>query len=57
MMSILTNDLRDIAANHGWGVCDEAADEIEALEKTNELLLAENSHLRSQLAAAQDTTA
>jgi hypothetical protein len=33
--------LRDIAANHGWIVCDDAADEIERLEKDKAALIAD----------------
>lgn len=29
-MSLHIDALRDIAANHGWSVCDEIADELEA---------------------------
>jgi hypothetical protein len=49
-MSIHIDALRDIAANHGWPVCDEAADEIEDLEKAYALLFAENAKLRAQVA-------
>jgi len=43
-MSIHTDDLRDIADNYGWSVCDSAADEIDCLEfklSTAEAQLAE----------------
>jgi hypothetical protein len=39
--------LRDIAANYGWIVCDDAADEIERLEKDKASLIAENAGLRN----------
>ena len=45
-MSIHVEDLRDIADNHGWHVCNLAADEIEKLET-------ENASLRTQLSAAR----
>lgn len=51
-MSIHIDALRDIAANHGWPVCDEAADEIEDLERAYALLFAENAKLRADLDAA-----
>jgi hypothetical protein len=50
-MSIHIDALRDIAANHGWSVCDEAADEIEDLERAYALLFAENAKLRAQVDA------
>lgn len=46
-MSIHTDDLRDIANNHGWSVCESAADEIDDLEKAYGLLFAENAKLRA----------
>lgn len=46
-MSTHTDALRDIAANHGWPVCDLAADEIEDLERAYALLFAENAKLRA----------
>ena len=46
-MSIHIEALRDIAANHGWPVCDEAADEIQDLERAYALLFAENAKLRA----------
>lgn len=52
-MSIHTEDLRSIAANHGWGVCDLAADELENNEKAYALLFAENAKLREALASKQ----
>lgn len=48
-MSIHVEDLREIARNHGWPVCDLAADEIEDLEKAYELLFAENARLSKEL--------
>lgn len=48
-MSTHIDALRDIASNHGWAVCDEAADEIEDMERAYELLFAENAKLRSQI--------
>ncbi len=53
-MSIHIDDLRDIAANHGWPVCDLAADEIEDLEKAYALLFSENSRHVAELAAARE---
>lgn len=54
-MSLHIDALRDIARN-GWPVCDEAADEIEELERAYALLFAENAKLRAQIpdAKAQD---
>jgi len=56
-MSIHIDALRDIAANHGWSVCDEAADEIEDLEKAYALLFAENAKLRADLDKATGSAA
>lgn len=49
-MSIHIDALREIAANHGWGVCDLAADEIEDMEKAYELLFEENSKNKQRAA-------
>jgi hypothetical protein len=53
-MSTHIDALRDIAANHGWPVCDEAANEIEQLEQevaelkeAYALLFKENALLRN----------
>lgn len=48
-MSNHTDALRDIAANHGWPVCDLAADKLEDHEKAYALLFAENAKLRKEL--------
>lgn len=51
-MSDIINALRDIAANHGWPVCDEAADEIETLEKRyDELASSATRHLEREAQA------
>jgi hypothetical protein len=55
-VSIHTDDLRDLAASHGHGVCDLAADEIEDLERAYELLFAENARLTAALAEATGAT-
>lgn len=52
-MSAHTDSLRDIAANHGWPVCDLAADEIEDLERAYALLFAENAKLRASLSTSK----
>jgi len=48
-MSIYTSALRDIANNHGWGVCEEAAQEIDEMEETYALLFKENATLRARV--------
>lgn len=58
-MSIHTEDLRNVACMSGFNVCDLAADDIEALEKENALLLAERDRLRAanaELVAACDAS-
>jgi len=47
-MSVHIDALRDIA-RQGWPVCDEAADEIEDMERAYALLFAENAKLRAQM--------
>ncbi|MBQ0917503.1 hypothetical protein KBW71_03540 [Hydrogenophaga aromaticivorans] len=49
-MSITTDALREIGGNHGWPICEEAADEIDDLERAYALLFEENSNLKVELA-------
>lgn len=57
-MSITTDALREIGGNHGWPICEEAADEIDDLERAYALLFEENSSLKVELATLrQERTA
>lgn len=48
-MTTIVDMLRDLAINQGLPVCDEAAGEIEDLEKAYGLLFKENAKLRAEL--------
>ena len=48
-MSSHIEALRDIALSHGFGVCDEVADELEEREEAMRVLVSENERLRSSL--------
>lgn len=48
-MSIFVDDLRSVGAAHGLLVCEQAADEIEDLERAYALLYEENTKLQAEL--------
>lgn len=50
-MSIFVDDLRSVGIAHGLAVCEQAADEIEDLERAYALLYEENKQFRSRLFA------